>query len=77
MDGPIIKQIDKRTDGQAGWWMGTQTKKTYTTEWILCGRVRILTVSERVVLLPEPWHTPQIAWCNYNITWSLEARPRK
>jgi len=27
MDEPTIGQIDKQTDGQAGGWMGTQTKK--------------------------------------------------
>jgi len=27
MDGPTIGQFDKRNDGQAGGWMGTQIKK--------------------------------------------------
>ena len=87
-DGWMNAQTDRQTSGwtdnwtdwQTNWWAGRwvdghTNQKTYKmTEWILCGHVMIMTVSERVVMLPEPRHSPKIAWCNYNITWSLKAR---
>ena len=83
MNGQTDRQTnawtDNWTDWQTNWWAGTWVdghinQKTYTaTDWTLCGHVMIISVSERVVMLLEPLHSPQIACCNYNITWR-EAR---